>query len=153
MNTAAGSVQQTGTAARVNIKLLGDAPGDISYGEDGDSIVRRAYIGKSNEGTDAPFRSLARTDTPRDTVDDKLHSSVMTDEGKDTTGKHGDENEFAHAHHAREGTVNPSHEGVTAVQYAGETCERTAESQDYQHIDPESGGDQDCQIREDLEER
>lgn len=146
MNTAGSGVQEARAAARIDVKLLGNTFGDISYGEDGNRIVRRADICKSHKSADAPFGAGAGFDAAGDEVYHVIEASVVTDKRKDTAGEHGDEDEFGHPHDAVESACLPSDEVITAVPHAGCARENIAQRENHQYIDTRCCADEDSEV-------
>ena len=146
LDTARGSVQEAGAAARVDVKLLGNMFGNVSYGEDGNRVVRRADIRKSHEPADAPFGAGAGFDAAGDEVYHIVEASVVTDKRKDTAGKHGDKDEFGHPHDAVQGAGLPSDQVITAVPHAGCARENIAQREYDQYIDTRCRADEDSEV-------
>ena len=123
MDETTRCIQQAGAASRVDIKALGDAFGNVADGEDSDRIIRRTNIRESDQRADTQFGSCAAAYAAGDMLDDVVEAAIMVNDREDAAGKHGDEDQFAHAHHALQRAVYPCHEIKTAVEDAGEAGE------------------------------
>ena len=148
LDAATSGIQEAGAAARVDVKFLGYALGDVTDGEDGDGVVRCTYIGEGHQAADAPFGSCAPFDVPRHSIDDKIESTDIFEDGEDAACEHGDEDEFAHSHDTLRGAVDPAHEVIAAVEDAGEACEDITGGEHDEYIDAASRADEDGSIWE-----
>ena len=143
---ATGGIQEAGAAARVDVELLRYALGDIADGEDSNGVIGRAYIGEGYESADTPFGTCAAFDMPRHTVDDEVQAADIAEDSEDTSGEHGDKDEFAHAHDTLRSAADPAHEVVTAVENTREAGEDIARREDDQHVDAASCADKDREV-------
>ena len=119
--------------------------GQLSGGQDGNSVVGSAEVGHAHQSSDGELCASLPTDMAGQLLDDEVDAAIVPYQLQHASSQQGDYDELTHAQYAFAHGLKPSQNGHIGAE-TDEACGNQAQKQHSHHIHAQQGSDEYQQV-------